>query len=78
MYRSRHPKRYMVPRCYILLRISFSAIGSPRFAFFVDLVLVVSVAFSPVTIVSFSFDSVLGNLQLLTVSLLFVTTDFVI
>ena len=77
MYRSRHPKRYMVPRFYILLRISFSAIRFPRFAsFFVDRALVVSVAFSPVTIVSFSFDSVLGNL--LTVSLLLVTTDFVI
>ena len=67
----------MVPRFYILLRISFSAIRFPRFAsFFVDLALVVSVVFSPVTIVSFSFDSVLGNL--LTVSLLFVTADSVI
>ena len=62
-------------RFYILLRISFSAIRFSRCAsFFVDPGLVVSVVFSPVIIVS--FDSVLGNL--VTVSLLSITTDSVI
>ena len=64
-------------RFYILLRISFSGIRSRRFAsFFVDPGPVVSVVFSPVIIVPVSFDSVLGNV--ITVSLLFVTTDSVI
>ena len=64
-------------RFYILLRISFSAIHFPRFAsFLVGPGLVVSVVFSPVIIVTVSFDSVLGNF--LTVSLFSVTTDSVI
>ena len=70
MYRSWYPKTYRVPRFYILLRISFSAIHFPCFAsFFVDLALVVSVVFSPVLVVPVGFDSV---------SLLSVTTDSVI
>ena len=78
-YRSWYPKTYRVPRFYILLRISFSAIHFPRFAsFFVDLALVVSVVFSPVLVVPVGFDSVLGNFVELKVSLLSVTTDSVI
>ena len=69
----------MVPRFYILLLISFSAIRFPSFASsFVDLALVVSVVFSPVLVVSAGFDSVLGTFVKLTVSLLSVTTDSVI
>ena len=68
----------MVPRFYILLRISFSAIRFLSFAsFFVDLALVVSVVFSPVLVVPAGFDSVLGTFVKLTVSLLSVTTDSV-
>ena len=70
-------------RFYILLRIfttsSFLPIGLPRFAsFFVDPGVVVSVVFSPLVrgVVPVRSASVLGDL--LTVSLLSVTTDSVL
>ena len=69
-------------RFYILLRIfttSFSPIRLPRFvSFFVDPGVVVSVVFSPVVrgVVPVRSASVLGDL--LTVSLLSVTTDSVL